>query len=114
VVKGDGYANENAACTLAAGEVMDVVLVAYDLRDQSDRRRSRLREAIRRAFPRYHEHVELSIYLVGSDSRPSAIRDRLKPLLADGDRLFVGKISSSAWCGDEALKRWIEETRSRP
>jgi hypothetical protein len=93
---------------------MDVVLIAYHLRDQSDRRRSRLREAIRRAFPRYHEHVELSVYLVGSDSRPSVIRDQLQPLLDDGDRLLVGKISSSAWCGDASLKQWIEETRSRP
>jgi hypothetical protein len=93
---------------------MDIVLITYDLRDQSDRRRSRLREAIRSAFPRYHEHVELSVYLVGSDSRPSIIRDQLQPLLGDGDRLFVGKISSSAWCGDAALKQWVEETRSRP
>lgn len=92
---------------------MDVVLIAYDLRDQDDHRRRNLRDVIRRSFPRLHEHVELSVYLVGSDSRPTQIRDRLLPLLKSGDRLLVARTESSAWAGDADLKRWIVETRSR-
>lgn len=93
---------------------MDVVLITYDLRDSSDRRRRRLRDAIQNEFFRTYEHVEFSVYLVGSESRPSLIRDQLQPFLEDGDRLFVGRIESSAWYGDARLRQWVEETRSMP
>jgi hypothetical protein len=91
---------------------VNVFLVSYDVHDKSDARRKKVRSEIRNAFPRYYEHLELSVYLIGTSRRPSEVRDELERCLERGDKLYVGEIESSAWYGAPGLKDWINETRA--
>lgn len=89
---------------------MNVLIVAYDVKD--DDARQRLRDAITR-FDSYFEHIELSVYLLASNEGAIDIRDRLRPLIGDDDRLYVGVISKSAWSGVPGLSDWSKDARSR-
>jgi hypothetical protein len=82
------------------------LLVFYDLADPA-----RNREALVQKIKSYGPWARLGAfaYLIRTDQPPAAVRDGLKTVLGEGDRLFVTVSSRpAAWRGlPEAVSKWI-------
>jgi hypothetical protein len=74
---------------------MPNLIVAYDLHEEDGADYEKVEKAVEKLGSAVH--IELSVWYVRSKLTPKEARDKLKSVMRDGDKLFVGKLSGCAW-----------------
>lgn len=88
---------------------MNVFIISYDLGTKDASRYDQLIGKIKS----YQNNICLgeSSYLIETDETSLGVRDALRDFLVDGDKLYVGRVTSpAAWYGlSDLTSKWIKD-----